>query len=80
MWDCQRLAYLAVFDVTALSAAAQAFEDVSLTCDVAKVLRTVTSHVRHFLLDHGITVTPSGLFPSVLQRPKGSFFASILAF
>ena len=30
-------------------------------------------------LDHGTTVTPSGLFPSVLQRPKGSFFAGILA-
>ena len=62
-----------------MSTAAPAFEDVSLTCDVAKVSGTVTSHVRHLPLDHRITVTPSGLFPSVLQRPKGSLFAGILA-
>ena len=74
MWDRQKLVYLAIFDVKDLSAAAPAFEDVLLTCDVAKVCGTVTSHVRHFPLDHGITVTPSGLFPSGLQRPKGSFF------
>ena len=73
MWDWQRLTYLAVFDVKALSAAAPAFEDVSLTIGVAKVSGTVTSHVRHFPLDHEITVTPSGFFPSVLQRPKSSF-------
>ena len=67
------MAYLAVFDVEALSAAASSFEDVSLTYDVATVFGTVTFHVRHFPLDHGITVTPFGLFPSVLQRPKGFF-------
>ena len=60
-------------------AAVPALEDVSLTYDVAKVPGTVTSHVRHFLLDHGIAVTPSGLFPSIRQRPKGSFFAGILS-
>ena len=58
------MAYLAVFDVQALSAAA--FEDVSLTRDVAKLSGTVTSHVKHFPIGYAITVTPSGLFPSVL--------------
>ena len=41
------MACLAVFEVEAFSAAAPAFEDVSLTCDVAKESGTVTSHVRH---------------------------------
>ena len=67
------------FEVKALSVAAPTFENESLTCDVAKVCGTVTSHVRHFPLNHKITVTPSGLFPTVLQRPKGSLFANILA-
>ena len=35
------MAYLAVFDVKALSAAAPACKDVSLTCDVAKISGTV---------------------------------------
>ena len=73
MWNLQRMTYLSVFDVKALLATAPAFE-VSLTCEVTKI-SGVTSHVRHVPLDHGITVTPSGLFPSVLQRPKGFFLA-----
>ena len=73
MWNWQRLAYLAVFNVEALSAAAPAFKDISLTCDATKVSGPVTSHIRHLPLDHGITVTLCGLFPSVLQRPKGAF-------
>ena len=68
------MAHLAVFDVKALLAADAAFEDESLTCDVAKVSGIVTSLERNFSFDHGITVTPSGLFPSVLQTPKGSFY------
>ena len=67
------MAYLAAFDVKGLSAAGTAFEDVSLTCDAAKVSGTAKSHVKHFTLDHGITVTPSRLFPSVLQRLEGFF-------
>ena len=66
------MAYLALSEVEALSAAAPAFEDVSLTCVVAKVSGTVTFLERHLPLGHGITVTPSGFLPSVLQRPKRS--------
>ena len=33
----------------------------------------MTSHTKHFPEDHGIRVNPSGLFPSVLERPEGSF-------
>ena len=55
MWNWQRLAYLAVFDIRALSAAAPAFEDVSLTCEVAKLSGKFTSHVKHFPLDPGMS-------------------------
>ena len=47
------MAHLAVFDVKALLAADAAFEDESLTCDVAKVSGIVTSLERNFSLDHG---------------------------
>ena len=39
----------------------------------------VTSQARHFPCFHGINVTPSGRFLSVLSKPVGSFDAGILA-
>src|SRR6218665_1509367 len=40
---------------------------------------SLLSHVRHLPHDHGISVTPSGLLPSSLVRPNGSFLEGMLA-
>ena len=48
--------------------------------DWAKVSVTVTSQVTHLPFFHGISVRPSGLFPSNLNRPVGSLTEGTLAF
>src|SRR6218665_1917047 len=40
--------------------------------DAAHVWTTVASHARYFPADQGTRVAPSGLLPSVLNRPAGS--------
>src|SRR6218665_1723202 len=40
--------------------------------DAAHVWTTVASHARYFPADQGTKVAPSGLLPSVLNRPAGS--------
>ena len=67
-----------MFDA-ALSAAAPAMVDVASTWDAAIVSGTVTSHVKHFPFDQGMSVTPSGRFPSLLVKPSGYFDAGISA-
>src|SRR6218665_2271667 len=70
--------YFFLLAAAARFAASPAPLDVIARCDVANVSETVTSHVRHLPHDHGISVTPSGLLPSSLVRPNGSFFSGIL--
>jgi len=67
-----------LFDAT-LSAAAPAIADVASKCDAAIVSGTVTSNIKHFPFDQGMSVTPSGRFPSLLVKPSGSFDAVIIA-
>src|SRR6218665_3706650 len=50
-----------------------------MLCDVAQVSDTVTSQVRHLPHDQGNSVTPSGLLPSSIVRPSGSFLEGMLA-
>ena len=45
--------------------------------EVALVSATVASHIRHLPSCHGISVSPSGRFPSVLVRPAGSLIAGM---
>src|SRR6218665_3815752 len=40
--------------------------------DEAHVWTTVASHARYFPADQGTRVAPSGLLPSILNRPAGS--------
>src|SRR6218665_82928 len=40
--------------------------------DAAHVWTTAASHARYFLAGQGTRVAPSGLLPSVLNRPAGS--------
>jgi len=49
------------------------------TCDAAVVFDTVSSHVKHFPFDQGMSMTPSGRFPSLLVKPSGSFDAGIFS-
>src|SRR6218665_3153739 len=46
---------------------------------MAEMSGTVTSQVKHSPRFRGMIVTPSGRFPSFLDRPRGSFCAGILA-
>ena len=59
--------------------AAPALSAVSTRWDVAYVSGTVTSHARGFPRFQGIKVAPSGLFPSIRERPIGSLVAGIWA-
>jgi hypothetical protein len=73
------LEYFADFLSAAISAAAPADRAVWSTYDAANELATVTSQVSGFPFFHGMSVRPSGRFPSVLERPLGSFAAGIPA-
>ena len=79
-YDCVNDAYLVIFLFAAASAAAPGVCDDIGRYDCAIVSVTVTSHVTHLPLFHGINVTPSGRLPSVLNRPDGSLTAGISAF
>jgi len=74
-WNIQsggREEYLDSFLVEAVSAALPAEWDLECTYKSARVLTTVTSHVRGLPPCHGINVSPSGRLPSSLARPTGS--------
>ena len=64
--------YLVSFLYEAVSAALPAEWDVECRYESARVLTTVTSHVRGLPPCHGINVSPSGRLPSRLARPTGS--------
>ena len=66
--------------MAAASAAAPAQEDVRLKYEVATVSVTVTSQVAQRPFGHGMSVRPSGRFPSVLRRPCGSLMDGNPAF
>ena len=74
-----RSAYLMHFCVAAWSAAAPANVDVWSIWESAKVSGIVTSQASGFPLAQGICVTPSGLLPSVVTNPRGSFEAGTCA-
>ena len=63
--------YLDSFLTEGVSAALLAEWDVECRYESARVLTTVTSHVRGLLPCHGISVSPSGRLPSILTRPVG---------
>ena len=73
------LLYLPCFLYAAFSAALPAVVAVADLYDPARVSAIVTSHVRHLPRDQGISVTPSGRFPSARDRPAGSFDAGTFA-
>jgi len=64
--------YLDSFLTEGVSAALLAEWDVECRYESARVLTTVTSHVRGLPPCHGINVSPSGRLPSSLVRPTGS--------
>src|SRR6218665_1873208 len=67
-----RSAYFVTFREVASSAALPAVVEVKRMYDAAHVWMLVKSQVLYLLLDHGTSVAPSGLFPSVRRRPGGS--------
>jgi len=58
--------------VAATSAAERAHETLPLTFEAATVSVTVTSKVAQRPSCDGLSVSPSGRFPSDLRRPSGS--------
>lgn len=67
-----RSAYFVTFREAASSAALPAVVEVKGMYDAAHVWMLVKSQVVYLPLDHGTSVAPSGLFPSVRRRPGGS--------
>src|SRR6218665_3750992 len=68
-----RSAYFVTFREAASSAALHAIiVEVKGMYDAAHVWMLVKSQVVYLPLDHGTSVAPSGLFPSVRRRPGGS--------
>ena len=72
-WLVESSPYLTDFLVAANSAALPAHCDDWDTYDWATVSITVTSQSAHFPAFHGMSVIPSGRFPSLLDSPAGSF-------
>ena len=66
--------------MAAASVAEPAQEDVMLKYEAATVSVTVTSHAAQRPFRHGMSVRPSGRFPSVLRRPCGFLMAGNPAF
>src|SRR6218665_3094090 len=60
------------FRKAASSAALPAVVEVKGMYDAARVWMLVKSQVVYLPLDHGTSIAPSGLFPSVRRRPGGS--------
>src|SRR6218665_4084789 len=67
-----RSAYFVTFRKAASSAALPAVVEVKRMYDAVYVWMLVKSQVAYLPLDHGTSVAPSGLFPSVRRRPGGS--------
>src|SRR6218665_3418971 len=65
--------YLACFLVAAASAVTPAVVDVLARYDAVRVSATMTSQTKLRLALQGIRVRPSGLLPSDLTSPRGSF-------
>src|SRR5260221_2893435 len=71
--------YLTRFLAAAFSAAAPGVVAVVMMYEAAKESVTVTSQVKHFPPDHGISVSPSGRLPSARVRPTGSLVVGMPA-
>src|SRR6218665_949863 len=67
-----RSEYFVTFREAASSAALPAVAEVKRMYDAAHVWMLVKSQVVYLPLDHGTSIAPSGLFPSVHRRPGGS--------
>ena len=72
IWLEANAIYFCSFFVAAFSAALPAALAVDATYDVASVSATVTSQIADLPTFHGICVMPSGLLPSLRERPAGS--------
>ena len=79
-WVLLRQKYLFILFVAALMAAAPAHSVVSTMWEAAYVSVTVTSQASGLPRTHGISVAPSGRFPSVRDRPIGSLVARMWPF
>src|SRR6218665_803822 len=73
-------AYFRVLRSAACSAAEPPNEARRSMYEAAQLWATVASHARYLRCDHGISVTPSGLLPSDLNRPRGSLVLGTPAF
>jgi len=72
--------YFSYLRVAAASAAEPAHNALLLKYDAVTVSVTVTSQVTQRPSCHGMSVSPSGRFPSDLRRPCGSFMEGNPAF
>src|SRR6218665_1032112 len=79
-WEAGRVAYLLRFRSAACSAAPPGTHDDRQTCEASHVWMAVKSQAMYFPLAHGTSVAASGLLPSVLMRPDGSFVQGVSAF
>ena len=68
--------HFSILRLAASSAAAPAFLDVPLRCEVAWVSGEVASQRRHFPACHAVKVTPPGCLASVRYKPSGSLVDS----
>ena len=72
------LAYFSSLREAASSAAAPALRADPVTYDSARVHMTIKSQHKDWPLCHGMSVRPSGFFPSVQNNPVGSFIIIII--
>ena len=70
-------AYFVNFKSAARVTAAPAITEVSFRCESTNVSGTVKSQASGLPCDHGMSVTSSGRFPSVLDKPAGSLETGI---
>ena len=78
-YRCVKSVYFVSFFEAASSAAPLIVDEVEWMYEAASVSATVTSHMSDFPCDQGISVIPSGLFPSDRANPDGSLHAGICA-
>ena len=74
----ERSMYFVLFLFSAATAAAPAAKEVWLTCDGASMSGQVKSHTKGRPLVQGVSVMPSGRFPSFLSNPVGSKIVGVL--
>src|SRR6218665_643432 len=79
-WAAGGVANLLRFRSAACSAAPPGTHDDRWRKVAAPVWMAVKSQAIFFPLAHGTSVAPSGLLPSVLMRPDGSFVQGVSAF